>query len=250
MFELDNVSYRYADGTLALEQLNLSIGEPARVVILGANGSGKSTLLRLLSGLHFASEGKIAFEGTELTEASLRDDRFRACFRQSIGFVFQQADAQLFNPTVFDEVAFGPRQMGLAPGEAERRVEETLAFLGIQHLSDRAPFRLSGGEKRKVAIASVLSMNPRILMFDEPFLGLDPRSQAWLIQTLRQLQAAGKSTIIATHSLETAARVADTAIVLGEDHRLRRIGALDDILRDKQLLIETNLMEETAWEAA
>ncbi len=244
LFELQSIDYRYTDGTRALIGLTLSIENGDRLAILGANGSGKSTLLRILNGLLFASSGSVQFRGQELSEASLAKSAFRQEFRQSVGFVFQNADAQLFNATVSEEVAFGPRQLGLNEAEVQVRVREVLAFLGIEHLAERPPFRLSGGAKRKVAIASVLSMNPEVLIFDEPFLGLDPKSQSWLVRTIRQLQAAGKTTIVATHTLETVTRIADRAIVLSEGHSVFAAGRLSDVLADSQLLIKANLVED------
>ncbi len=209
LFDGCGLEYRYADGTPALEGVSVQIEAADRVVILGANGSGKSTLLRLLNGLLFADAGSLSFDGHELSEMALREPEFRQSFRQRVGFVFQNADAQLFNATVFEEVAFGPRQLGLAESEVKARVEEVLRFLGISHLADRPPFRLSGGEKRKVSIGSILSMNPEVLILDEPFLGLDPRSHTWLVRTLGQLHDAGKTTIIATHTLEVIPKIAD-----------------------------------------
>ncbi len=242
LYELQNVGYRYEDGTPALSDISFTLGQSA--ALLGANGSGKSTLLRLLSGLYFASEGSVRFDGAELSEKALQDPDFRQRFRQSVGFVFQNAEAQLFNATVFDEVAFGPRRLGLDEATLQARVRDTLEFLGIAHLSDRAPFRLSGGEKRRVAIASVLSMNPQVLLFDEPFLGLDPRGQTWLVRTLRELQAAGKTTLIATHTLDLVPRIAETAVVLGEDHRLLAVGPISEIVADEDLLVQANLVED------
>ncbi|AIE85377.1 energy-coupling factor ABC transporter ATP-binding protein [Fimbriimonas ginsengisoli] len=250
LFELSHIDCRYSDGVLALDDLSLSIANGERLVIMGANGSGKSTLLRLLAGLLHHIEGSISFNGHELSERSLQSPGFRQQFRQSIGFVFQNADAQLFNATVFEEVAFGPRQLGMSEAEARARTLDVLSFLGIEHLAERPPFRLSGGEKRKVAIASVLSMNPQVLMFDEPFLGLDPRSQTWLIRTLQQLQAAGKTTIVATHTLDVARRIADRALILDEDHRLLASGPVAEILEDVVLLERANLVEATFAEAS
>lgn len=244
LFDLRNVSYRYPDGTLALCSVDLGLPENSSIAILGANGSGKSTLLRLLDGLQFPSEGRIEFCGQEISEEALRNDSLRQSFRQRVGFVFQNTDAQLFNATVFEEIAFGPRQLGLREEEARKRVEDTLAHLGIRHLSDRAPFRLSGGEKRKVVLASVLSMNPQVLLLDEPFLGLDPRGQSWLARTLRQLQAAGKTTIVATHTIDMVSRIAELAVVIGEDHRVLSVGPVDETLANEQLLLNANLIEE------
>jgi cobalt/nickel transport system ATP-binding protein len=246
LFELNEVGYRYSDGTPALEGVSFGVEEGESLAILGANGSGKSTLLRLLNGLHFPSEGEIRFRGDVLSESGLQDAAFRQEFRQSVGFVFQNADAQLFNATVYDEVAFGPAQLGLTAADVRSRAEETLSFLGIEHLADRPPFRLSGGEKRKVAIASVLSMNPQVLLFDEPFLALDPRGQGWLARTIRDLQAAGKSTVVATHTMDMVPVIARKALILTEAHRLVFSGSVFDALADRDLLLSANLVAEPA----
>ena len=241
LFELTKVEYRYSDGTPALQKISLTIDSGNHVAIIGANGSGKSTLLRILNGILFSDSGQVRFEGEEVTERSLANPEFNKRFRQCVGFVFQNADAQLFNATVFEEVAFGPRQLGLKEAEVKMRTDDVLNFLGIHHLADRPPFRLSGGEKRKVAIASILSMNPQVLIFDEPFLGLDPRSQSWLVHTLKQLQSAGKTTIIATHTLEILPRLATEAIVLSETHEVLAKGPVALILGNRDLLIQANL---------
>ena len=243
LFEATHLEYRYSDGTPGLQGMSFAIQAGDRVAILGANGSGKSTLLRVLDGLIFPSSGLLTFRDKPVTELSLKASAFNQEFRQSVGFVFQNADAQLFNSTVQEEVGFGPRQLGLSEADVHGRVSDVLGFLGIQHLAERPPFRLSGGEKRKVAIASVLSMNPEVLIFDEPFLGLDPRSQSWLVRTLEQLQAAGKTTIVATHTLDTVPKIADKAFVLSESHELVCVDAVSAVLADKQLLMAANLIE-------
>lgn len=244
MFRIIDVEFQYPDGTIGLAGVSAEIRAGERIAILGANGSGKSTLLRSLNGLVDPTSGSVTFEGRELTEKALRDPAFQFEFRSRVGFVFQDADAQLFNASVAEEVAFGPIQLGLSDSDLKDRVAGSLAFLGIGHLADRPPFRLSGGEKRKVAIASVLAMNPDVILFDEPVIGLDPRSQAWLVRTLRQLQDLGKTTIIATHSLESLPLIADRALVLSEDHRL--VGSFDvsDLLRDSSTLRRANLLSE------
>jgi cobalt/nickel transport system ATP-binding protein len=243
LFEISDLVYRYGDGTAALEGASLSIPEGSRMAILGANGSGKSTLLRLLNGLIFPTSGSVRFRGREISEKALGEADFRQEFRRSVGFVFQNADAQLFNATVGEEIAFGPRQLGMTEQEVKERSDDVMGFLGIGYLADRPPFRISGGEKRKVAIASVLSMNPDVLMFDEPFLGLDPRSQAWLVRTLGQLQDAGKTTIVATHTLEAVPRIASTMMVLSENHKIVHSGPVTEGLENLQLLREANLIE-------
>jgi len=242
LYELNNISYTYSDGTPGLAGVSASVKAGDRIAILGANGCGKSTLLRILNGLVHPGRGEIVYQGQPLTEKALLDADFQFSFRQKVGFVFQDADAQLFNATVWDEVAFGPQQLGLPDREVAERVEDILQFLGIVHLSDRAPFRLSGGEKRKVAIASVLSMNPEVLLLDEPVAGLDPKMQSWLIRTLNQLQAAGKTTIVSTHSLHTLPFIADTAWLLAEDHTILRVLPVKEIIEDIELLTKANLI--------
>lgn len=242
LFRLANVSYAYEDGSQGLAAVDLEIDRGANLAILGANGSGKSTLLRILDGLIFAETGEVTFDGQVIDRRSLNSPTVVSALRSAVGFVFQNADAQLFNPTVWEELAFGVRQLGLVEEAVAPRVAETLTFLGIPHLAERPPFRLSGGEKRKVAIASVLCMNPEVLLFDEPFLGLDPRSQSWLLETLQHLQAVGKTTIIATHSLGIVPEVAASVAVLSEDHRLLCVADTDSGLRDDALLRAANLI--------
>src|SRR5579862_4291288 len=160
LFELREVSFRYSDGTMGLEGITTKIEAGERIAIVGPNGSGKSTLLKALNGLIEPTAGSILFENRPITDRALRDPAFQQEFRSRVGFVFQDSDAQLFNATVFEELAFGPAQLGLSKDEVDLRVEDILSCLGIGYLADRAPFRLSGGEKRKVAIASILTMNP------------------------------------------------------------------------------------------
>ena len=243
LYNLDSVNYAYPDGTPALIDVTLKIESGQRWAILGANGSGKSTLLRLLAGLIYTDSGTLSFNGQVIEEQSLQRAEVRIPFRQSLGFVFQNADAQLFNATVEEEIAFGPRQLGLPNDVVDQRVCDVMNYLRISHLGDRPPFRLSGGEKRKVAIGSVLSMNPSVLIFDEPFLGLDARSQGWLIRTLGELNRVGKTTIISTHTIDLLPRVADYGVVLSEEHRIVGIGTIQELLADEQLLSLANLVE-------
>ena len=149
VFEIRDVVYRY-EGVTALDGLTLTVARGQRVAILGANGSGKSTLLRLLDALRFPASGSISFCGEPLTEERFGEDAFAFDFRRRVGFVFQNPDVQLFNPTVFDEVAFAPLQLRWPRGEIRRRVAETLDVMRISHLKDRSPHRLSGGEKKRV----------------------------------------------------------------------------------------------------
>ena len=187
IYRLEAVGYEYA-GIAALKDINLSVKRGEALSILGSNGSGKTTLLKVLDGLIFPAEGRVFFMGSPLTEDGLNTD-FLRCFRQRVGFVFPEPDVQLFSPTVFDEVAFGPLQLDIPEDEARGRVSDTIEMLGITRLKDRPPYTLSSGEKKKVAIASVLSMNPDVLLMDEPTNGLDPRTQVWLFELMESLKA-------------------------------------------------------------
>ena len=239
LFELDRLSYRYEQLT-ALDDLSLSIPEGSRVALLGANGSGKSTLLRILDGLHFPQTGTVRFRGEDLTEDRFGDDAFAFAFRKQVGLVFQNPDVQLFNPTVFDEVAFGPLQLRWPKTEVRERVSEILDRMRIAHLKDRVPHRLSGGEKKRVALASVLVLDPAVLLMDEPTASLDPRSQSQLIDLLVEWGGGAKSVIIATHDLGDLEDIADRCYIL-DGGRLVAERAPAEVLRDRELLERTNL---------
>ena len=220
VLEVDQVSYAYLGRFPALDQVSLRIAAGERVALLGANGGGKSTLLKILAGLVFADSGQYRAFGQPVDEDVLEDEQFNEAFRSRLGFVFQNTDAQLFSPTVRDELAFGPLNMGLEPDQAAQRVDDLLDLLEIAHLADRAPYQLSEGQKKRVAIASVLVMNPEVLLFDEPTAALDPATQVWFLDLLDDLHRAGKTLVVATHDLATIDRLADRRIVLGEDHRI------------------------------
>jgi len=246
LFRLTGVGYEYAPGIEALAGVDLRIDRGDRLAVLGANGSGKSTLLKLLAGLVQPTVGAVEAFGSRLDAEALGDETAAQRFRRRVGIVFQSADAQLFSPTVRDEVAFGPLHLELTRDEVLTRVDDTLAMLGLTALAGRAPYNLSGGEKKKVALASVLSINPEVLMLDEPTNGLDPRTQEWLIELLGELGGAGKTIVVATHQLDLLERLADRAIVLGEDHRPAADRGLADVLDDRDLLLAVNLIHEHA----
>ncbi len=245
LFDLKGVSYNYPSGEEALADISMTIEQGETVVLLGANGCGKSTLLKLLNGLLFPQEGEITSCGVDISEDNLRREEFSFAFRRRVGFVFQNSEAQLFNSSVWEEIAFGPLQMGFDEEDIRRRVDEVIAMLGLAHVQDRPPFKLSGGEKKKVAIASVLSINPQVILMDEPTNGLDPRTQSWLIGLVKQLGDAGKSLIISTHHLDIVEEIADRVIVFGEDHRLVASGSPAEILSDRNLLLAVNLVDDS-----
>ena len=243
VFDVQQVSFAYDGKHQALENINLTVQEGECVVILGANGCGKSTLLKLLDGLYFPTKGSISAFGQDITEDALMDDPTNFAFRRRVGFVFQDTDVQLFSPSVLDEVAFAPLQLGFDRDEVNRRVDSALRTLRIEKLRDRAPHRLSGGEKRRVALASVLTLDPYVWLLDEPTTGLDPRSQSWLVEFILQqrLPLPGKTVIIATHDLIIAEQVATTIHVFGEDHQIIASGKPAEILKDHELLHKCNL---------
>lgn len=219
VIELQNVSFSYGD-IPALRDITLAINEGEVVTLEGSNGCGKSTLLRLVNGLIFPDAGTYAFEGTPITEKALKDSLFAKQFHQKLGFVFQNADVQLFCASVEEEIAFGPLQMGLSEEEARQRTDDVLSLLELEALRARPPYQLSGGEKRKVALGCILSMNPKVLVLDEPLTGLDRRTQDWLLAFLQSLKAAGRTMVIATHNEDLAAALADRRILFTDDHTI------------------------------
>lgn len=246
VFEVKDLSYDYPGDIPALKDVNFSVMLGESVALVGANGSGKSTLLKLLDGLIFPLRGEIFSGGLPLTEKKLEDASYSRDFRSRVGLVFQDADAQLFSATVLDEVAFGPLQLGLPKGEVALRSLETLEMLGIAHLKERPPYRLSGGEKKKVAVASVLSMSPRVLLLDEPTAGLDPHSQGVLIDFLIGWVGGGNTLIFSTQDLDVVEELASRVIVLGTEHSVVADGRPEDFLSDAEFLIKTNLIHEHA----
>jgi len=242
---VDQASYAYLGRYPALESVSLSVTRGEKVALLGANGCGKSTLLKLLDGLLFAESGTYTAFGEPVTEDRLEDEQFNAGLRSRVGFIFQNSDAQVFSASVREEIAFGPANMGLPSDVIDRRVDDTLAMLDISAIADRAPYQLSGGQKKRVAIASVLVMNPEVLLFDEPTAALDPRTQAWLMELMVDLNWAGKTIVVATHDLEHLDRLADRCAVFSEDHQIVAVGHTAQILADRTLLRSVNLVHET-----
>jgi len=242
VFQAEHVDFRYPGGAVALRDISFAVAAGERVAVLGANGSGKSTLLHLLDGLYFADRGSISAFGTKLTQESLDTPPFSRQFRQQVGFVFQNCDAQLFCARVDEELAFGPLQLRLSQAEVEQRVSDILKLLEIEHLRERSPQRLSEGEKKKVALGSVLTCGPRVLLLDEPSAELDPRTQQWLVELLELLHGSGVTLITASHDLGFVAETADRALVLSEDHRLVRDAPASEALGDRELLLSVNLI--------
>jgi cobalt/nickel transport system ATP-binding protein len=239
-FEVDQLRYEYGQ-IPALHGVSLSIPQGRRVALLGANGSGKSTLLRLLAGLSFPSSGAIRFLGEPLTQVRLDEQEFFFAFRRKVGVVFQNPDVQLFNANVFDELAFGPLQMGWPASKVRERVGEVLREMRIEELKDRAPHRLSGGEKKRVAIASVLVLDPEVLLLDEPTAALDPASQTQIVELLASWKNTGRTVVIATHDLDALEDLADHCCLL-KDGLLAGEGDPLSVLHDVALLERSGLI--------
>ena len=203
--EANELEYIYPDGTRALSGVSFRITHGESVGLVGANGAGKSTLLQHLSGCLFPASGTVHIGDFPLTTKNVDD------VRRHVGMIFQDPDDQLFMPSVFEDVAFGPLNLGMPPQEVEKRVMDALAVVGAVHLANRPPYKISGGEKRAVAIATVLSMAPDILVLDEPSSGLDPRSRRQLIDLLK---AFTHTKIIATHDLDLVMDLCERTMVI------------------------------------
>src|SRR5450755_234841 len=243
-FEVRDVFYRY-NQVAALNSLSMHVKRGERVALLGANGSGKSTLLRLLAGLSFPDRGEISFLGERLTERRLQDEEFFFSFRRRAGLVFQNADVQLFSPSVFDELAFGPLQLRWPSAKIRERVQEVLEAMDIAHLQDRAPHRLSGGEKKRVALASVMVLDPEVLLLDEPSGALDPSSQARIIDFLVSCGNGAKTVITSTHDMDTLEDIADRCYVFANGC-VAGEGTPVEILHDVELLERAKLIRPHA----
>uniref|UniRef100_A0A7C1IZI5 ABC transporter ATP-binding protein n=1 Tax=Ammonifex degensii TaxID=42838 RepID=A0A7C1IZI5_9THEO len=242
VFALENVSFSYNQSRPVFKGLSLNVFRGERLVLLGPNGSGKSTLLKLMAGLIFSLDGTVRAFGALLTPSTFKDQDFSFSFRRRVGLLLQNAEAQLFCPTVWDEVAFGPLHLGFSRAAVKERVDETLSLLGITHLRDRSPHQLSDGEKKKVALAAVLAVNPEVLLLDEPTANLDPRSQYWLLNFLLALSQVGKTIVVATHELATVPVLAQRVLVFGENYRVVAVGDPEALLADRELLLSANLV--------
>ncbi|HWR57926.1 MAG TPA: ABC transporter ATP-binding protein [Thermodesulfovibrionales bacterium] len=244
IIRLDRVSYRYFDSVPAVVDVSLSIQEGEIFAAIGSNGSGKSTLLQIMSGLIHPQQGAVLFGDREVSELTLREKSFLKFFRERVGYVFQDSDVQIFCPTVLDELLYGPLHLEIDEKEALERAVEVMQMLNIENLRDRPSYMLSGGEKKRVAIGSVLTMNPEVLLLDEPTNGLDPRTQCFLVELMLALSESGKTLVIATHDLSLVDELHANVALLSEDHRLEKTGPSEEILRDEELLLKVNLIHE------
>jgi cobalt/nickel transport system ATP-binding protein len=228
--EIENFTYKYPDGTAALSDITLSVEHGQKLALIGPNGAGKSTLLLVMAG--FASgTGKVFVDGLEVNSKNLKKIRTR------LGCCLENPDDQLFMPTLFDDVAFGPLNMGLGPEQVKARVAEALAIVGLAQMADKAPHHLSAGQKRAAAVATILAMSPRIITLDEPDGSLDPRNRSNLIKLLRSLS---QTLIIATCNMNFAAALADRAVLLDKG-RIVADGEALKIMSDAELMTKHGL---------
>ena len=219
MITIQDGNYHYTEET-GIHDIQLQIQKGETVGLMGPNGAGKSTLFKILVGLLPLSSGQYHFKDWTIDQDFLKDPHRAGQLFQQVGLIFQNSDTQLFNTSVYDELAFGPRQLGLAESEVEQRVKDTLALLEIEHLRDRIPYHLSGGEKKIVAIASVLTMNPSLLLLDEPFNGLSPKYQKLIVTLLQELKTAGKTIVISSHHFEQIAPIVERILLFSEEHTI------------------------------
>lgn len=219
IINLSHISYNYEEVS-ALNDISLEIYAGELIFFTGPNGCGKSTLFKLLNGLIFPTKGEYYFDNKKIDKNSLQNNIFAKNFHKRIGYIFQNPDVQLFNATVYDEIAFGPRQMNLNEEIIHQRVNELLIYLNIQHLQDRPPYHLSGGEQKKVALAAILALNPDVLMIDEPLNGLDNKTRQWFKDFLLNFIKANKTILISTHEQELLSLPHSRIIKFNDKHTI------------------------------
>jgi len=239
VMELYDISYTYPDGTEALKNITAKIFSGESIAIAGPNGAGKSTLLLIMAGLLAPSSGEVKIFERIIDGKMINDVKKMYEVRKRIGIVFQDPDVQLFSSTVHDDVAFGPIHLGMNMDEIESKVGDTLKFLGLEHVAEKHPYELSGGEKRKAAIATVLVSSPEVLLLDEPTADLDPKSRKEFVELLKKLKEGGKTIVIATHDMEVLPEIAERIIVI--DREKVTEGPARDVLMDEKLLDKANL---------
>lgn len=234
MLKLEGIDYR-EKGRLLFENVHFEAFAGEKIVLMGQNGCGKSTLLALINGLVFPETGRLFFDSQEVSKTHLKNPTFARFFRSETGLVFQDPGSMLFHPTVYDELALGPRQQELP--DIDTVVRDCAFEFGIGHLLEKAPYELSGGERQKVALACVMINRPKLLLLDEPTANLDPASTGWLIDTIRNLDA---TVITSVHHLSMAKELGDRALVLGEGGLLFD-GHIEDFTGNLDLMVRAGL---------
>lgn len=241
LLEIEHLSFSYGEGKAALEDVNVTIGAGEKIAVLGANGAGKSTFFLNLNGVRQPDSGTIRFRGQKIGKKE------RKLLQQNVGIVFQSADDQMIASTVKAEVAFGPLNMGMTREDTEKRTDHAIAQMNLQGYEMRPPHYLSGGEKKRVAIADILAMEPPIILFDEPTAALDPVSAEMLEQVLKELDAEGRTILLSTHDIDFAYRFADRIIVFAGG-RLIADGTPEQIFEEETVLEAAKLKKPMLME--
>jgi cobalt/nickel transport system ATP-binding protein len=236
IIETNDITYSYPDGTKALDKVNFKAEEGKIVALLGPNGAGKSTLFLHFNGILRPTSGSIVVNGEEIKYD--KKDLMRV--RQNVGIVFQNPDDQLFAPTVVEDVAFGPMNLGLSKDEVEKRVDEALKRVGMEEFKKKAPHHLSGGQKKRVAIAGILAMKPRIMVLDEPTSGLDPKGASQILRILYELNKEGMTIIISTHDVDLVPLYAYQVYIIS-DGQIIKEGSPQEVFEDVKTVREANL---------
>ncbi len=242
IFKVENLEFSYPDSDKILDKLNFTVYAGEALSILGSNGCGKSTLLKIFSGLLSPTAGSFSAFGEIVSAQMLQHDEFAMNYHRQIGFIFQDSDVQLFCNSVTEELAFGLLQLNYSTDEIKQRIAEIAQLLNIEHLLNKTPYKLSGGEKKKVAIAAVLLLNPSVLILDEPTNALDPKTQHWLVALLQQLNQAGKTLIITTHNLNLVSELSTRGILFNEQHQIVADAPIEQLLQQQDLLRQVNLI--------
>lgn len=242
IYELKNVNYSYFKGKPALIDINMEITAGEKVAIIGPNGCGKTTLLSILDGLIISDSGEIKAFGNVFNEKKLEDPEYNATFRKKVGYVFQNSDVMLFNPTVLDELTFGPKQFYISKSELKERVERIVELFHLEKLLQSAPFSLSFGEKKRVALASVIINNPEVILLDEPTTGLDPKNKNILINLINQLNKNGKTIITTTHDYNIISQISDRVEVFGENNTIIKSLSSINISDNPEILQKAGLL--------
>lgn len=236
IIQTENMGFTYPDGTVALRDINIEIEEGERVAVVGSNGAGKSTLFAHFNGINKPTSGLVKIDETPISY----EKKELLQIRQKVGIVFQNPDDQLFAPTVIEDVAFGPMNLGLSDEEVDERVEEALEMVGMSGLGKKAPHHLSGGQKKRAAIAGILAMRPEIMVLDEPTTGLDPKGVEQVMEILYMLNREAMSIVIASHDVEMVTQFADKIFVL-HDGEIIGQGPTEEIFNDYETLKRSHL---------
>ncbi len=238
ILEADNISFKYPDGTKALDGLSINIEKGKKIAILGANGAGKSTLFLHFNGILKPDKGKIKFQGKKITYKK----RELKNLRKNVGIIFQDPDMQLFSASVFQEISFGPLNLGLSEEKTKKRVKEVMQMMDITDIKDKPTHLLSYGQKKRISIADILAMKPEVIIFDEPTVWLDPKHSQEILEFIEQINQNGSTIILSTHDVNVAYNWADYIYIFSEGKIIGE-GKSEEIFRDNELLEKTELIK-------